>query len=92
MAAMDHYLEELPDATVYFLAVSDDMAWVGRALGGRRGLVLAGALGDMGGPQGPESLVGGEEGLDPVGRDLALLAACNHTIVSQVLGWGRLVC
>ena len=32
----------------------------------------------------------GRDHLDPVGRDLALLAACNHTIVSQGMfgPWG----
>jgi galactoside 2-L-fucosyltransferase 1/2 len=60
------------------MAVSDDLAWVRQRLGGRRSLVVAGRAGDGPGP------------LDPVGRDLALLAACSHTVISQGLfgTWG----
>ena len=61
------------------MAVSDDLSWVRSKLGSRRKLVLAGS-------HGQQEL----EQLDPIGADLALLAACNHTIVSQgVFGmWG----
>ena len=79
LEAMDYFEEEYGgEQEVRFMAVSDDLVWVERVLGSRRGVVVAGSHG------------GEEGGLDPVGRDLALLAACNHTIVSQGLFgvWG----
>lgn len=77
--AMDYFEEEYPDHSVYFLAVSDDLNWVRKHLGGRKNLVVAGSHGS-----------GEEDGLGEVGKDLALLAACDHTIVSQGLfgTWG----
>ena len=79
MEAIDYFEEEYAEHHVIFLAVSDDLEWVRRELGGRRNLVLAGTHGK------------GEQGeLDSVGVDLAILAACNHTIISQGLfgTWG----
>ena len=77
--ATDHFLEDFPHNQIYFVAVSDDLAWVLKHLGTIPGLVVAGSHGKD-----------GEDHLDPVGRDLALLAACNHTIVSQGMygAWG----
>merc|ERR1712037_373834 len=34
--AMDYFEEEYPDDSVYFLAVSDDLNWVRKHLGGRK--------------------------------------------------------
>ena len=43
--AMDYFEEEYPDDSVYFLAVSDDLNWVRKHLGGRKNLVVAGSHG-----------------------------------------------
>lgn len=43
--AMDYFEEEYPDHSVYFLAVSDDLNWVRKHLGGRNNLVVAGSHG-----------------------------------------------
>ena len=43
--AMDYFEEEYPDHSVYFLAVSDDLNWVRKHLGGRKNLVVAGSHG-----------------------------------------------
>ena len=43
--AMDYFEEEYPDHSVYFLAVSDDLNWVRKHLGGRSNLVVAGSHG-----------------------------------------------
>ena len=101
--ATDHFREDFPDKQIYFVAVSDDPAWVVKHLGKITGLVVAGSHGEDGkdhqDPVGRDQLnhVGmdhldpvGRDHLDPVGRDLAVLAACNHTIVSQGMygAWG----
>ena len=114
--ATEHFREDFPDKQIYFVAVSDDPAWVVKHLGKITGLVMTGSYGEDGedhlDPVGrdhpdPEDKdpVGrnhmdpvGRDHLDPVnrnhmdpaGRDLALLAACNHTIVSQGMygAWG----
>ena len=85
--ATNHFREDFPDNQIYFVAVSDDLAWVVKHLGKITGLVVAGSHGqDQEDHLDPE----GRDFLDPVGRDLALLAACNHTIVSQGMygAWG----
>lgn len=74
--AMDSFREDFPSQSVLFLAVSDDLEWVRRSLGSSPGLVLAGSQ---------------DHDTDTrVGHDLALLANCNHTIISSgVYGlWG----
>ena len=101
--ATNHFREDFPDNQIYFVAVSDDLAWVVKHLGKITGLVVAGSHGqdqeDHLDPVGKDHVdtVGrdhlnpvGRDHLDPVGRDLALLAACNHTIVSQGMygAWG----
>ena len=93
--ATDHFREDFPDEQIYFVAVSDDPAWVVKHLGKITGLVVAGSHGEDGkdhlDPEGRDHLNHvGMDHLDPVGRDLALLAACNHTIVSQGMygAWG----
>jgi len=70
LEGIEYFQEEFPDAKVYFLAVSDDMKWMAKHLGGIAGVVLAGA-GTV------------ETGLDPIGVDLCILASCHHSIVSQ---------
>ena len=65
MAAFrDHFAESA--VRVVFVFVSDDMRWGRRQLKNERDLYF----------------VGNGDGVDPdaIGRDLALLAACNHTI------------
>ena len=93
--ATDHFREDFPDKQIYFVAVSDDPAWVVKHLGKITGLVVAGSHGEDGkdhlDPEGRDHLNHvGMDLMDPVGRDLALLAACNHTIVSQGMygAWG----
>ena len=93
--ATDHFREDFPDEQIYFVAVSDDPAWVVKHLGKITGLVVAGSHGEDGkdhlDPEGRDHLNHVDmDHLDPVGRDLALLAACNHTIVSQGMygAWG----
>ena len=93
--ATEHFREEFPDKQIYFVAVSDDPAWVVKHLGKITGLVVAGSHGEDGkdhlDPEGRDHLNHVDmDHLDPVGRDLALLAACNHTIVSQGMygAWG----
>ena len=93
--ATDHFREDFPDKQIYFVAVSDDPAWVVKYLGKITGLVVAGSHGEDGkdhlDPEGRDHLNHlVMDHLDPVGRDLALLAACNHTIVSQGMfgAWG----
>ena len=95
LEAIDHFKEDFPENQIYFVAVSDDPAWVKKHLGGIPGLVVAGSHGeDREGLEDPddkdELALVGRDHLDPVGRDLALLAACNHTIVSQGMfgPWG----
>ena len=84
--ATNHFREDFPDNQIYFVAVSDDPAWVVKHLGKINGLVMAGSHGE----DGEDPVLVGRDHLDPVGRDLALLAACNHTIVSQGMygAWG----
>lgn len=94
--AMDYFEEEYPDDSVYFLAVSDDLNWVRKHLGGRKNLVVAGShgsgeddgLGEVRGDTIPVEII--TLILSKVGKDLALLAACDHTILSQGLfgTWG----
>ena len=93
--ATEHFREDFPDKQIYFVAVSDDPAWVVKHLGKITGLVVAGSHGEDGkdhlDPEGRDHLNHvGMDLMDPVGRDLALLAACNHTIVSQGMygAWG----
>ena len=93
--ATAHFLEDFPDNQIYFVAVSDDLAWVLKHLGTIPGLVVAGSHGEEGedrlDPVGKNHMdPQHRDHLDPVGRDLALLAACNHTIVSQGMygAWG----
>ena len=76
LSGIEYYKEEYPDHQIYFLAVSDDMAWVKKHLGGIKGVVLAG----MADKNNQEKI---PYGLDSVGIDLCLLASCNHTIMSQ---------
>ena len=85
--ATDHFLEDFPHNQIYFVAVSDDLPWVLKHLGTIPGLVVAGSHGE----DGEDHLDHiDRDHMDPVGRDLALLAACNHTIVSQGMygAWG----
>ena len=42
LAGIEYYQSEYPDESVYFITVSDDMAWVRKHLGGVSGVVLAG--------------------------------------------------
>lgn len=72
LEGIEHFQEEFPDHKVIFLAVSDDMRWMSKQLGGISGVVLAGA-----------GLAGTESGLDPIGVDLCLLSSSNHSIISQ---------
>ena len=72
LEGIEYFQEEFPDKRVIFLAVSDDMAWVEKKLGRIDGVVLAGT-----------QLVGVDDGLDPVGVDLCILASSNHSIISQ---------
>ena len=67
--AMEYFREEFPNNKIFFLALSDDMSWVRRHLSGAGDLVLAGSEG------------GSEE--ERVGQDLAVMANCHHTIVSN---------
>ena len=85
LEAIDHFKEDFTENQIYFVAVSDDPVWVKKHLGRIAGLVVAGSHGeDREGLEDPDELaLVGRDHLDPVGRDLALLAACNHTIVSQ---------
>lgn len=74
--AMESFREDFPSSDVFFLAVSDDLDWVRRSLGSSPGLVVVGSQ---------------DQSMDNrVGQDLALLANCNHTIMSSgVYGlWG----
>ena len=68
MAAFrEHFAAEKKGGTrVVFVFVSDDMKWGRQQLANERDLYFA----------------GNGDGVDPdsIGRDLALLAACNHTI------------
>ena len=72
LEGIEYFQEEFPKHKVYFLAVSDDMKWVAKHLGGLDGVVVAGA--------GSEAT---ETGLDPIGVDLCILASCSHSIMSQ---------
>ena len=72
LEGIEYFQEEFPDHKVYFLAVSDDMKWVAKHLGGIEGVVLAGAETDT-----------IETGLDPIGVDLCILSNCDHSILSQ---------
>ena len=71
LEGMEYFQEEFPEHKVYFMAVSDDMKWMGKHLGNIEGVVLAGSAG------------AGDSGLDPIGVDLCILASCDHSIVSQ---------
>ena len=71
LEGIEYFQEEFPESQVYFMAVSDDMRWMAKHLGGIEGIVLAGSAG------------GADTGLDPIGVDLCILASCNHSIVSQ---------
>ena len=104
--AANHFLEDFPDKQIYFVAVSDEPAWILNNLVGKiPGLVvvdnhlehqtednLKPAAGrkdhDLMDPLSKE--LDNKNKLDLVGRDLALLAACNHTIISQGMfgAWG----
>ena len=104
--AANHFLEGFPDKQIYFVAVSDEPAWILNNLVGKiPGLVvvdndledqtednLKPAAGrkdhDLMDP--PSKELDNRDKLDLVGRDLALLAACNHTIISQGMfgAWG----
>merc|ERR1712227_253192 len=78
LAGIEYYQSEYPDESVYFITVSDDMAWVRKHLGGVSGVVLAGMADEDAAERLPY-------GLDPVGVDMSLVASCNHTITSQGL-------
>ena len=72
--AMDYFEEEYPDHSVYFLAVSDDLSWVRKHLGGRESLVIAGSHGS-----------GEEDGLGEVRKGGNY---CNSLLFFK--GWQRL--
>ena len=76
LEGMEYFQEEFPDHEVYFIAVSDDMAWMRKHLGNIHNVVLAGMADKNNEDKIPY-------GLDPIGIDLCLLASCNHTILSQ---------
>ncbi len=67
--AMEYFKEEYGEDSVVFVYVSDDMKW------GRRNLKEAKNLFFLG--------CGENSKTDCVGKDFALLANCNHTIVSH---------
>ena len=71
LEGIEYFQEEFPEHQVYFMAVSDDMKWMRKHLGSIDGVVMAGAAQRE------------NNGLDPIGVDLCILATCDHSIVSQ---------
>ena len=70
--ATDYFVEEYgddDDTTVVFIYVSDDMKWGRRNLKSIKNIFFLGC--------------GDGDAVDCVGKDLAVLAACNHTIVTH---------
>lgn len=68
--AMAYFDEEYGDeSTVVFIYVSDDMKWGRKALKNRKNLFFLGC--------------GDGNKVDCIGKDLALLASCNHTITTH---------
>ena len=69
--AMEYYRDEYGSSNTVFLFTSDDMKWARRneAFKEEKNLFLVGC--------------GEAENLNCVGKDLALLASCNHTVISH---------